>query len=542
MSQDGAPSVLIIGAGPTGMTAALELARFGIQVRIIEKTPEPATTSRAVVVQARTLELLEQRGLAAQLVEAGHPGLAASVYGGGKRVFRQDFSHLDSRYNYLLCVSQAETERVLREALERLGVKIERGVEMIAFVQPAQANAVTATLRHEDGSLEEVTASYLISAEGAHSLVRSSLHLPFKGKALEEQYALGDLYVDGDLAETDVHIFSSAYGFMGLFPMGHQRFRLVASNPFSQPSKDTAPALDELQQIYDQRSPIAAKFRDLSWSSWFHINSRMVEQLQEQRIFLGGDAAHIHSPAGAQGMNTGIQDMINLCWKLALVIKGQGSARLLATYGTERLPIMRHVLTQTEALTGAIGRENPLFRTLFNHLAPLLVSNPFVQEKSTERISQLSLDYRHSPLSVTHAYGGRLHAGDRVPDMTLQVVSREGSAEPAPHTQRLFSLLDPSLFTLLSLNSKNPAQLHEEMQAKLAPWHSLIHGHQVEPVAEQPEQKHCEENFGLSPSIVLLRPDSYIGFMGNERCVDKLVDYLCQWFPLQKDTPTGGER
>jgi 2-polyprenyl-6-methoxyphenol hydroxylase-like FAD-dependent oxidoreductase len=179
MSQDGTQSVLIIGAGHTGMTAALELARFGIKVRIIEKTHEPATTSRAVGVQARTLELLEQRGLAAQLVEAGHPGLAASIYGSGKRFFRQDFSHIDSRYNYLLFVSQAETERILREALEKLGVKIERGVEMIAFVQPEQANEVTATLRHEDGSLEEVTAFYMISAEGAHSLVRSSLHLPF---------------------------------------------------------------------------------------------------------------------------------------------------------------------------------------------------------------------------------------------------------------------------------------------------------------------------------------------------------------------------
>jgi 2-polyprenyl-6-methoxyphenol hydroxylase-like FAD-dependent oxidoreductase len=542
MSQDGTQSVLIIGAGPTGMTAAIELARFGIEVRIIEKTPEPATTSRAIGVQARTLELLEQRGLAAQLVEAGHPGFAASIYGGGKRVFRLDFSHIDSRYNYLLLVSQAETERLLREALEQLGVKIERGVELIAFAQPAQGNAVTATLRHEDGSLEQVTASYLISAEGAHSLVRSSLPLQFKGKALAEQYALGDLSVDGDLAETDIHLFSSAYGFLGLFPRGHRRFRLIASNPFSQPSNDTPPTLDELQKIYDQRSPIAATFRDLSWSSWFHIHSRMVDQLQVQRIFLGGDSAHIHSPAGAQGMNTGIQDMINLGWKLALVIKGQGSARLLATYGTERLPVIRHVLTQTEALTGALGRKNPIFRTLFNHLAPLLVGNPFVQEKSAERMSQLSLDYRQSPLSVTHAHGGRLHAGDRVPDMTLQVVSREGSAEAAPHTQSLFSLLDPSLFTLLCLNIKHPVQWHEEMQAKLAPWHSLIHGHQVAPVAEQPEQKYFEDTFGLSPSIVLLRPDSSLGFMGNERCVDKLADYLCQWFPFQKNSSTGGER
>jgi 2-polyprenyl-6-methoxyphenol hydroxylase-like FAD-dependent oxidoreductase len=415
--------VLIVGAGPTGLTAALELSRLDIPVRLIDKQLEAATTSRAIGVQARTLELLEQRGLAEEMVGLGNPGLAGSVYGGGKRVFRLDFGHVDSRYAYLLFISQAETERVLRDAIGRQGVTIERGVELVGLSQDAlthDPSPVKAVLRHADGHLELAQAPWLISAEGAHSVARTTLDLQFEGKTLDEQYALGDLHIDGGLAETDFHIFSSPHGFMGLFPMGGGRFRLIASNPISKPEKGTEPSLDELQRIYDQRSHITARFHDMSWSSWFRINSRMVPRLKVGRLLLGGDAAHIHSPAGAQGMNTGIQDMINLCWKLALVLKGTAPAKLLDTYEEDRLPVIRNVLFKTENLTGLIGSENPVVRSLFNHLGPYIGGAGLVQESSTARMSQVALGYRDSPLSANHAHPGGLNAGDRVPDVRVR--------------------------------------------------------------------------------------------------------------------------
>ncbi len=204
--------VLIVGAGPTGLTAALELSRLGIPVRIIEKQAAPPTTSRAVGVQARTLELLEQRGLSEDMVRLGNPGFAACVYGGGKRVFRLDFTRIDSRYHYLLFISQAETERILRTAIEKQGVVIERGVELVGLAQDVLShdpNPVKVVLRHADGRLEQARAPRLISAEGAHSTVRSTLDLQFEGKTRDEQYALGDLHIDGELVETDFHIFSS---------------------------------------------------------------------------------------------------------------------------------------------------------------------------------------------------------------------------------------------------------------------------------------------------------------------------------------------
>jgi 2-polyprenyl-6-methoxyphenol hydroxylase-like FAD-dependent oxidoreductase len=316
MSEDLKP-VLIAGAGPTGMMAAIELSRFNVPVRLIEKKAEPETSSRAIGVQARTLELLEQCGLGSSLVKLGNHGLAFSPYGDRKRIWRLDFERISSKYNYLLFVSQAETENVLREALDKAGVTIERNLTFLALGQTDRDTTLTAVLQHADGTLEQFKCSYLIDAEGAHSIAHGTVGLHFEGKSHVEAYALGDLHIDGDLVETDFHIFSSEHGFMSMFPMGGRRFRVMADNPISQQSKGTAPSLEELQQIYNQRSHIPAKFRDMSWSSWFRINSRMVNGLQVGKVFLGGDTAHIHSPAGAQGMNTGMQDMINLCWKLA---------------------------------------------------------------------------------------------------------------------------------------------------------------------------------------------------------------------------------
>ena len=313
MSGSSTAAVLIVGAGPTGLTAALELTRFGIPVRLIDKAAAPSTTSRAAGVQARTVELLHLRdGLGDELVRLGNCAVAGSIYEGGKRSFRLEFAHIDSPYPFLLFVPQSETERVLRERLAALGVQVEREVELIAFSSWGHGSSaeVTTVLRLADGRLEAFHPSYVIAAEGAHSLSRSTLGIEFEGHARGESYLLADVSVDADgLAESDFHVFSSLHGFMGMFPLGNRLFRIIAANPLttSGPGLHEPPTLSEAQQMYDQRSHIPAVFRDQTWSSWFHINSRMVDRLQQGRLFLGGDSAHIHSPAGAQGMNTGIQ-------------------------------------------------------------------------------------------------------------------------------------------------------------------------------------------------------------------------------------------
>jgi hypothetical protein len=321
---------------------------------------------------------------------------------------------------------------------------------------------------------------------------------------------------------------------MGLFPMGERRFRLIASNPLSKPNKDTAPSIEELQQIYDQRSQIPARFHDMSWSSWFRINSRMVSRLHVGRVFLGGDSAHIHSPAGAQGMNTGIQDMINLAWKLAFVLKRQADPKLLDTYTDDRIPVIRNVLTKTEGLTDVIGSENPVFRSVFSHIAPWIVGTEFVQENSTERMSQLSLNYRDSPLSVSHHSLGSLRAGDRVPNLDVEVVGGRGEAMREPTAARLFQLLNTDRFTLLFANLNDAETTHHSVQSSLSPWKGLLEIYSIAPSAnaEQP----FTSIFGSKPALILARPDGYAAFTGSADSLDSLAKYLKSWFPVRKET------
>ncbi|WP_454883184.1 FAD-dependent oxidoreductase [Sphingomonas oryzagri] len=522
--------ILIVGAGPTGLTAALELTRFGIPVRVVDKRGTPATTSRAIGIQARTLELMEQRGLAEEMVRLGNKGHFGSVYGGGERLFRLDFGKVASRYDYMLFLSQAETERILREALARRGIEPEWSVEMVGVARDAlspDTSPVSATLLHADGHLERAKAPWLVSAEGAHSLVRTTLDLQFEGDTLAEDYALGDLHLDGDLADSDFHIFSSEHGFMGLFPMGSRRFRLIASNPLSKPSRDTAPSEDELQRIYDQRSPIPVRIHDTSWTSWFRINSRMVPRLKIGRLLLGGDSAHIHSPAGAQGMNTGIQDMINLGWKLALVMQGKAPPALLDTYEQERLPVIRDVLFKTENLTEVIGAENPVARTLFNHLGPWIGGADVVQESSTNRMAQVAIGYRNSRLSENHAHGGALKAGDRVPEI---VVRRR--TEASWETARLLELLDASAFVLLVAHEDEGAALDERLEEAVAAAGVPL---RIIELAATGEAAAYRRELGTS-SVFLVRPDGYIAVAsGSHDAARAIAAFVKRWFQPERE-------
>lgn len=529
--------VLIVGAGPTGMTAALELSRLGVAVRLIDKVPPPppdapppAERSRAIGVQARTLELMEMRGLSDALLRSGHPTAGASVYSGGRRVLHVDFSRIDSPYPYLLFVSQMETERILREAIEARGVSIERGVELVGFAQDALAHdpsPVKAVLRHPDGSLEEAQAPWLIDAEGAHSAVRATLDLPFVGRTRDDSYALGDVRLDGDLAEDDFHVSSTEHGFMGLFPLGHRRFRVIATVPPAMVRKDTVPSMADLQAIYDERSPVPGRLSDLRWSSWFRINSRMVEKLRMGRLLLGGDAAHIHSPAAGQGMNTGIQDMINLAWKLALVMEGQAREALLDTYEQERLPVQRNVLRNTERVTDVMSSRRPIVRALLRHLAPRLGRARPVQRIVPYRISQIAIGYRRSPLSAHHGRAGLLRAGDRVPD--APVLSRLAHGD-AWQQRPLFGLLDPLRLTLLVVHPDTSDTPSVDWCGAVQPWPAIrVVG--IAPPSDDAARARFHAIFGRSRGVLLVRPDGYVGFAGDDHASAGHLDAYCRrWF------------
>ena len=433
--------VLIVGAGPTGLTAALELTRFGIPVRLVDQYNAPSATSRALAVHARTVELMHQRGIAATMVELGNRAFAAAVYDGHMLLGRIDLHAIESRFNYVLLLSQSETERLLRERLLQAGLLVERATQLVAFTQlSGAAHGVHATLRHADGRLEEVDAAYLIDAEGAHSTARHQLDLPFAGKTLPNTYLIADLHLDGAVAQDALTIFVPAEGLLAAFPMGNRRFRVLATERAAAAPATPPPGLDTIAAAWARSSPVPVVLRDLQWSAYFRINSRALHRLRHGSVFFAGDAAHIHSPAGGQGMNTGIQDAINLGWKMAWVYRGLAPDALLDTYDEERLPVIHQLVTGTERVTDIITSDTAFVHTLLRHMLPAVLHIDAVRRRGAAAISELAVHYRASSLNGASEGHGTLHAGDRVPDVA---VSEE-------YSTRVLDLLDPSRFTVLA--------------------------------------------------------------------------------------------
>lgn len=507
--------VLVAGAGPTGMTAAMELSRMGVPVRIIDKAAKFSDSSRALAVQARTLELFQQRGLTAEMLRIGNRALGTSIYGRGKLLASLDLTLIPSPYNCILLIAQSETERLLREHLARQGVAIEKQAELIAVAQSESADApVTAVLRKSGGSLEEVRAAYLIAAEGAHSSVRHTLGLEFGGKPLPHAYALADVHMEGGLAEDQLSIFLAEEGLLAAFPMGHGRFRIIATE--QQPAGDAPdPSLEEMQRLYNGGSAIPARLHDMVWSSRFRINSRMLHRLRVGRIFFGGDSAHVHSPAGGQGMNTGIQDMINLGWKLALVHQGRAAPELLDTYEQERLPVIRGIVSRTEGATDIFDSESRWTQMLLSHAIPLLLGSDTVQRAGASKLSQVEANYRKSPLSEGRG-GKAVEAGDRVPPLTVS------TPDDAPEAAvSILDLLDPSRFTLLTLRP-SPAFLGDNFSAQ------GVKRLAIAPALGTPADA-IQNVFG-DADAVLVRPDGYIAWLGREQDRAKLVRWFRRWF------------
>ncbi|HTJ92449.1 MAG TPA: FAD-dependent monooxygenase [Pararobbsia sp.] len=485
--------VLIVGAGPTGLALALCLARWKVPFRLIDRARAPASGSRAIGVQARTLELLEQHRVVDALLAAGHRGHAGNILAGKRRIIRIDFDPLDSRYPFLLFVEQSETEHVLTQALAALGSSVERGVEFASFEQSSQS--VSAVVTHADGRAETIDAAWLVGTDGAHSIVRHQLGARFEGDTIEQGFVLADLHVEWDLPDDEFHIFLSGEGLTAIFPLGGGRYRLIAdagtkgmngrngdpgaqrepgardvtagesiaaamSAGISETSQhDVAPTLEECQRIVSSRIARPVTLSSLGWSSRFAIHSRMVASLNQGRVLLAGDAAHIHSPAGAQGMNTGIQESMNLAWKLALIQRG-APLRLLETYHAERHPIERDVLRQTAFVTRMGMAERGWLMMVRDRIAPLLTALGPVRNAARRGISELSVHYRRGPLCFDRLLDGGAQAGDRAPDAYVEIL--EGPLGKVPTHARLFDLHDPASFSLFILlePGSNGAQIH----------------------------------------------------------------------------------
>lgn len=502
--------VLVVGAGPTGLTMALELARRGVEVRVIDRAPQPNVETRALGVQARTLELFERTGIARDLLTQGLKAKRFNVFSEGRQILTANFEHLPTAYPFLLMVPQNEVEGILTRHLAEYGVMVER--ERTLTDLTARPQKCIVKIEDSAGQVETGEYEWVIGADGAHSSVRKLLEIGFVGAAFDEAFAVADLRIDWERPADEFFAFLERGRFAAFFPMPGGWHRVaIAQPPWLQSGRSQSELrVDELQAAIDATVPGGPEIVEVRQAGRFRINQRRAAAHRINRVFLAGDAAHIHSVIGAQGMNTGIQDAFNLGWKLAEVIQGRADPELLDSYEAERSPVAARLVKATRRVTRLTLIGHPLGTAARRNIAPRFLGLSSTQRRLTRAISQLDLSYHDD--SATSG-SDQVRVGDRAPNASI---STDGN-EAMLHDQ-----LHPTRFTLIAFGmerlptnkaaSENAlASLIDEMPAGSA-------------VARIPSETEAGRTYGIDgPTFVLVRPDGYVAARGSATDITNFI-------------------
>jgi 2-polyprenyl-6-methoxyphenol hydroxylase-like FAD-dependent oxidoreductase len=498
--------VLIIGAGPTGLVLALWLVKLGVRVRIIDKTESPGTTSRALAVQARTLELYNQVGLADAVVERGRKAIAANLWVAGKKAARAVFGDMGadlSPFPFALIYPQDEHERLLIDHLSKAGVEVERRTELLGFED--SADLVRARLKFPNGEVETCVAAYIAGCDGAHSAVREVLGIGFPGGTYDHLFYVADVEASGAAMDGELHVGLDATDFLAVFPLKDEgRARLIGTVRDEAEDRHDKLSWDDVSQRVIEWMHIAVA--RVNWFSTYRVHHRVARHFRQGRAFLLGDAAHIHSPVGGQGMNTGIGDAVNLAWKLAAVLHGRASPSLLDSYEPERIAFARRLVATTDQAFTGVTSSGPIARLIRLHVVPALIPALFaikaVRRFMFRTVSQTVVNYRGSSLSEGQA--GPVHGGDRLP-----WVKTDRSRFDADNFAPLKSL-DWQVHVYGEVNR----EIRTACEARKLPLHVFAWG----PEAAQA---------GLQRNAVyVVRPDGYVALADAEGSVTALESYL----------------
>jgi 2-polyprenyl-6-methoxyphenol hydroxylase-like FAD-dependent oxidoreductase len=494
--------VLIVGAGPTGLVLALWLTRLGIRARIIDKTAESGTTSRALAVQARTLELYRQLNLDDAVLARGHKVPAIHLWVKGEQRARLAFESVGADltpYPFLEIFPQDQHERLLIERLQQLGVSVERRTELLGYEEAG--DRVVARLRGPEGQEQVCEANYIAGCDGARSMVRETMGTGFPGGTYRQVFYVADVEARGAALDGGLHVDLDEADFLAIFPLaGVGRARLIGTVRDERADNAETLRFEDVSGRAIQHLKI--RIEKVNWFSTYRVHHRVTDHFRKGRAFVSGDAAHIHSPAGGQGMNTGIGDAVNLAWKLHAVLTGRAPDALLDSYEVERIRFARRLVATTDKVftfATADGRLADVIRTRIAPVVmPRLIGFEFAREFLFRTVSQIMLNYREGPLSEGAA--GHVHGGDRLP------------WAPAPAADN---------FTPLS----NPVwQIHVYGAAgpELAAWcdrhHIPLHRYDWSPE---------HEKAGLArDALYLIRPDTYVALAeatGSARAVERYL-------------------
>ncbi|GII94164.1 FAD-dependent oxidoreductase [Sinosporangium siamense] len=471
--------VLVVGAGPTGLLLAGDLAKSGVDVTLVERRDHESNLSRAFGLHARTLEQLDARGLANELLRTGTRVRSFQPFG---RIVI-DFSGLQTRFPFMLIIPQWEVERVLQRRAEGAGATMLNGVRVTGLRQDPEG--VDVDVSRPDGTTVTLRARYVVGADGANSTVRRSLGMPFPGKPVVSSVMLADVLLDRE-PEPLLNFATNAHGFTFIAPFGDGWYRIIAWDRVRQEHDEAPVTLEDVQDIVRRTIGDDLGMHDPRWLSRFHSDERQVPRYRDGRVFLAGDAAHVHSPAGGMGMNTGIQDAANLGWKLAAVLRGWADDKLLDSYHAERYPVGRMVVRVSHALLTAAITRSRLVRTLRNWVGAAAHRLGVVEAAAARGISGIGIAYyaprRAHPLT-----------GHRVPDLRL-----------AGESARLYEALREGMFVLVG---RDVAEL-------AAPWAGRV--------------------MTASPATdleftVLVRPDGYAAWVAQDPSPAAVRKSLTRW-------------
>lgn len=510
--------VLVVGAGPVGLVLACELARRGVDVRVVDKLPEPSPLSKAIAVHARTLEHLDRLGVAEALVPLGVKTTGMTLVEAGKELASIDFTGVESRFPYALCVPQTDTEAALTDRLRALGVDVDRGVELVGAEQ--SEDGVTATLRRDDGD-EQLACSFVAGCDGGHSAVRKLAGQELDGSFHGLWFLLADCDARTDLDHDRMLTVLHHEGVLAYFPLAGERCRLIIQLGETRPDA-AEPTLAETADLVEARTDGRVRIDNARWLAYFEIHHGQVAAYRANCLFLAGDAAHVHSPAGGQGMNTGIQDAVNLAWKLQLAWNGAAGPALLDSYHDERRPVGAHVIRMSQALIQAGTVTNPAVRALRHGLAWTLVGHSPVAGRLADDVTEVDVAYRRSPLvgGVPHRPRGALrplHPGDFAPDVD--------GIQSAGGCVRLAELFAADAHTALFVANDDGERCAAAATAlgqnfgglvrRVLVTRDVVADDRFDVLGRDPAQAVSARYGAADALLALVRPDGYLAYLGE---------------------------
>jgi 2-polyprenyl-6-methoxyphenol hydroxylase-like FAD-dependent oxidoreductase len=505
---------------------ANQLARQGVRPLVIDRHAGPSVQTRALGVQARTLEIYSTLGIIEQALELGKRATGANLWAQGRRAARIPLGDIGrdlSPYPFLLILGQDDNERILGDALRDQGITIHWNTELVALEQ--KTDQVTAMLKQADGTIREVAAAWVAGCDGSHSAVRDLNGIAFRGAPYEHVFFVADTRATGRMVSGELNVYLWRNGFHLFFPMrGAEHWRVVGIVPSALRGREDL-TFDTLAPSVRAEAGAGLSFQGCSWFSTYRIHHRRAERFRDRRCFLLGDAAHIHSPVGAQGMNTGLQDAYNLAWKLALVVSGRAGAALLDSYEDERIPVARRLLSTTDRAFSLIVSDGwlaGLFRTrVLTRILAAAMGRERIRRLAFRTISQTGIRYRNTLLSEQLAGlpDGGPRAGDRFPWLRLKLTA-DGPVED------LYDALDDTRFSLIVIGQPPPP-------ADVSGLGELL---RVVAVPRDPANDRTLSRAQIpQPSFYLLRPDGHIGLAGGRLEAEAVRRYVSERLQVGTD-------